>query len=345
MPTVPDGCAPINVAKPNWACPHCGSTYHVDFDAAARCAAAGPPGPARPSTAVLDLRGRTRSDALFGFTTDEGVERVYDDKVVVAHRRRIVVGDKRIDPDLLTDDPVTVLVDRRSELGTLADYHDPLARLAGAFGESKQSSTSWRIPGADGARPIRRVDGWSYRTNERWLLPLTAEHAAVLGIVAKSFTALAEADPAELATELLGDDPRRLNQSFRSGPTSVLRLASLTSIVAAHGASNTVVATRFLTDHAETIAAWAASTAVAWANGEQVICPPLNLAINDGLPRSPGKRRLAVLAQVGESDYRSALATVLAAIRTDTPTNPIPSLDDAVEEYLAASAAARKDRS
>lgn len=345
MPDAANIYAPVNIAKPKWACPHCGKTFGEDHDAAAACAAAGPAVGSADSVAVLDLSANYRHSETgpqFGFTETGPVERVVDEnRRVVGHRRAITLNGRAIDPSKLSGDPVNVIVREVTADADGERYYSGESIIKDAFGESNTRTSSWVTPGSDGLRPIRQIG----RLEEtQWFAPLSEEQRAAMSIVASGFTRLSEADPVAMVDELLNTDQRRLQQMIGRTSATIVGFEALTAVVYAHGASNRALGVRFLTDHVELIAEWACRTAVEWANGEQVTCPPLRLNVDSTLPRSPGKKRLAVLAEVGAENYNDAMRTVLDAVRVDAPENPVPTLGDAVDEYQRAAAAARKER-
>ena len=323
--------APVNVAPPNWQCPHCLHKYHSNLEAATECAQAGPPAPVIDGTPVLIIAGCAQGSVpKFGLTKVGPIKPVRVDGVR-SHRRDVVVDKEELNPERLaaateTTDGLLIVTDRR-ETRTETPIHVELS--FGVLNRLFKGTVGYYDRGA-------RLPVWisaPYRGEEvEWSTAPDEQQRAALNVVtAGLLDKVAELDEEPLTAMVRnsytdGLRPRGNGVLGLTGAAAGLGLAD------AHGSPNHIWSLRWLTAHLDEVVAWQVATLRTWAAGDGGALPAVRIRPPESLPKNPGKRRLAAMEPYGE-DYHNVADAVLAELRTETPRNPIPGVGT-VEETL-----------
>lgn len=332
---------PVNVAKPDWKCPHCGTRYGQDLEKATACAEAGPAPDVTEGIPVLIVpsafRNGPTSGIRLGLTTVGPVRPHQAEDGSRTHERDIVVGKRAVTAQDVADahrglDGLRIIVSDRAEKSTpdatpTLHSYSPLTRLFaskdGRYGRRGERET-W-IPSA-----YRDRDGG-------WYLPPNEEQRAALDVVTDGFvTKVADADPEKLL-EATRNQYGFYASNRRSGqwpqdltiPHNALMLAD------AHGAPNHIWAMRWINRHFEQVTAHHVQMVQQWAAGDGGPIPLRSRFLwSTTLPKNPGKRRLAVMEPFGW-DYRQVRDNVMAQLRThDAPISPVPNVQDVTTTLL-----------
>lgn len=327
-----EAAVPVNVAKPNWACPHCHTKHGTDYDRAVECAQAGAAPEVTAGEPVIVLNhgsGHTR----FGLTEVGAVRRVFDEDGVPQHVRDVTVAGKALN----AEDVATA----------------PRNRAGVAFvGSAKGGSTPTGIPELDGYGLVSRMFGAGYGssrlaggrakiwasttrhdrgTHHWWRQPTAAEREVLNMIWGGMLDHIAEADDEQFRTsaryaytESRGRRPSARQPSALAGPDNGFVLAEV------YGAPNDIWALRWLGHHFEEILEWQITALKAWASPTPGAAPIPGAVIPapaEELPKNPGKRREALMEPYGNY-YRPARDAVLDLLRAPAPTHPIPGVAD-----------------
>lgn len=328
---------PVNIAPPNWQCPHCLTKFREDLDAATECAHAGPAPQVADAVPVLVLHGR--QDTVAGRLASLGLSEAGPVRPVrvdgtLAHHRLVQVSGETVDPRRLATAPQTadglVVLAKTDNV----DAHAPTSRTdLSVFGSL---STLFLGKSHYGEHHDTGVAVWvdepssTYLRDQRmwWRAPDDTERAALNVVTAGLLDKVAETDETALAAKIRAAYTPSRRRVGASRPEDLAPPAAGLAIAAAHGAPNHVWALRWLTTHLEEVTTWQARNLRAWASGEDHAVPCSSaLRVAESLPNNPGKRRLATMEPFGEG-YQDALTAVKAALVAPTPTNPIPDLGD-----------------
>lgn len=331
------GDVPVNIARPQWQCPHCLHNFHHDLDAATACAQAGPPPPAPDGVAVLVLPSHRGGGKSFGLSK-AGPVRAETVDGQRRHRRDLTVDGTVVDArELLTDGtPATtgdlvVLANRRPA----EPNHGPVRIGPSGYGLLDRLFRGERSYGRPTRSPVWVTEtsssGWNGAT--WWRAPDDAERAVLNMLTGDLLTEVAALDvdayaaETEVAYRSAGYSSRQLGRRALASPAAALAVA------AAHGAPSHIWALRWLSVHATDVARWQAHAAIAWAAGTGGPIPLLSgLRIAEKLPNNPGKKRLALMAPYETEDYHRAMRAVGDLLTVDAPPMPVPALGNVTAE-------------
>lgn len=289
---------PINIAAPQWTCPHCERNYYADYDAAKCCVDLGPAPVVDSEPLILDLRHRSQDEGTFG-VAEPGPVRLNHERT--AHIQDFVLGDKTIASSLLdenvSDDHVHILTSGRE---VIEEKHHPtggahwkafnaMFALQDSFGEVKE--LYW--PGS-----------FAGRYTAPWFGPLSPELREVIETLApRSAGRFSNMTVTELREEWDTYVSRR-GREFRarditSGVSFIPSGKVLTSIALSHGFGplDGDGQVRWVNVHWDMILDWLAERWVGWWNGADVAVPGIQIS-SENLPKNPGKKRMSVFATV-----------------------------------------------
>lgn len=330
----PPGDAPVNIAPPQWQCPHCLKNFHSDLDAATRCAQAGPPEPAPDGVPVLVLPSRrmregSSSVATFGLSKAGPVKSETVDGVL-RHRRDVRVGQlvvdardiaaaTRADLVVLANQDLVERVDVATRIGPSGyGLLDKLFRFD-ATGRLRTPEPVWRATHHSDAL-------W-------WRAPDEQERATLNMLTGDLLDRVARLDLDAFASQVeagyRGSHHQKGSLELASGTAAV-------AIAQAHGAPSHIWALRWLSMHVTEVARWQAQAAIAWAAGTGGPIPMARrLWVSTSLPKSPGKKRLALMAPLETEDYAHASNVLADRLSVDPPSMPVPHLGDVVADLRA----------
>lgn len=333
---------PVNIARPNWACPHCATSYGTDLERATECAQAGPAPDVESGIPVLTFGTGVDSRPTLGVTEVGPVKAVNVDGRRT-HERAVLVTGRHVDPERVAATPAGPGGLR--VLPRIAPQYDAEPLLIDSATGVLRSIFSARP--VSGYREQPAVTVWVSERRHRgddtlwWRAPDESQRAALNVVTDGVIDRLTAVDEMTLAAAIRAAYAPshhlvrgRLSAHGMGNPTTGLYIAD------AHGAPNHIWALRWLTAHLDDVASWQATTLKAWAAGHpDAIIPPVRaLTAPDTLPRNPGKRRLAVMEPYGW-DYGMVLSAIRSQLRVDPPPNPVPGLGD-VETSIHALASA-----
>jgi hypothetical protein len=335
---------PVNIAKPQWACPHCGRNFHQDVAAATVCAQAGPAPDARSGISVLILASSSGNDRDTTMTlglTEAGPVRAETVDGAVQHRRDVTVSGKVLNTNELAariaeqGDDLVVLGHRHGEPAGYAPNPGPSSYglLDTLFG-ARSSYYSYNDNGPAVWITDRPHSSWD--TCDWWRTPDDAERAVLNMLTAGLLDKVAESEPDKLAGQIADSykaGAYRSSSSKYQKATDLAVPSSALAVAAQHGAPSHIWALRWLALHTTTVTAWHAQQVIAWAAGTGGPIPmPRGLYVYSGLPKSPGKRRTALMEPYGGGDYNLAMRKLTEQLVTEAPDMPVPGLGNVLDE-------------
>ena len=353
---------PVNIAVPNWSCPHCARKYGPNLELASECAAAGPAPDISDGTPVLlvdsphKAYGSNTGKVLFGLTEVGPVTAIRTDEGVT-HQRDVLLAGTKLDSRRVASAPVG-----HGGLRILTNDIQPDPHISTA--EPELSSYSSLAPiligdGSFGTYRNSRVKVWIGRDYHRdkygwWRTPNAAERLALNTATGGLLDKIVDADTDQLIERVLATYGPSTRYGHRSTqlPEDLTGAHTALALAAAHGGETRIWAMQWLTAHLSTIATWQVTTLQTWAAGlpetdedddnidhvDTVSIPGLWLRSPDTLPKNPGKRRLAAMEPYGDG-YSDVIRAVCAALDIPAPTNPVPGIDDVPTTVRAVHAA------
>lgn len=343
---------PVNVAKPEWACPHCGHNYRSDKHRAQECADLGPAPAVESEPIVLDLRsGYGHGDPALDIARPGPVRADHRNG---RHVQDFAVGRKTVSSDhldpALGPDSVHILVSgHRGEGGIVTTKtrsgpsgYKALEKFFG-FTDSFGDRTDVFWPSL----------GFSVREDPVWLRqPSDAERNVIVTLMPKTAERLDAATPESLV-DGWRDTIRRRGTAFRTHGDTLRFVPDpsvIGSVATAHGfgPKDDHGKIRWANRHYDTILEWLACSWLDWWAGADIVVPDPDLR-PESLPKSPGKKRMSVFspflpdgADTDKGDDRTYFVVARAVTGTltvpfaDVPANPVPGVPDASTFYQGA---------
>lgn len=326
---------PVNIARPNWQCPHCLTKFQEDLETATACAAAGPAPDVESGIPVLVLHNGTN---VLGLTEVGKVRRVTDGDGDPRHEIEVLVQSKQVAPEAVASAPVArdglrILTDqqvrshnhRDRELDSLSAVTSFLLKTNSYSQIHVQGMTTWAGERSAGTGRHDRV----------WLTAPNPEQRHALDVVTGGLlTKIVEADEEKLLVASKSSFAPRESHRTRwidaPLPQHYVGTEAGLMLADAHGAPNHVWALRWINAHLDTVVAWQVRALRAWAAGDPGSGPfplSIHMKVPHSMPKNPGKRRWAVMEPYGDT-YERVRDAILDELLVDAPTNPIPGVDD-----------------
>lgn len=347
---------PVNVAKPEWMCPTCGSKHGEDFASAAQCAEMGPPDGdgAAPTIVVWDHR---RS----GWDVADTMRMLHLDKVTADTENRRHVLRYRDQYPLPAEIGVGYQPGDVVELGGHTSLYTASAGQSELRGVLQKVGEQYRKRGEGKVRwPTVGEYGASddyfnysfYQWDSMWLGPLTGDVRQVFEVLFESaWEHLLAVDPATDAF----DERHVMSGQFRwEGVTTRPHHSSnfdfhlsnaRRKAACSHGFApwDDPGITRWYAVHSATIDRWLHDRFYSWVRGDYVSIPCFSArpsivspGYSKGLPKKPNKRRVETLSHWGieprnDRWYNEIVEAALATLVAEPPNYPIPGVKSAVE--------------
>ena len=335
-----EGALPVNIAPPNWQCPHCLTKYGSDLTTATACAEAPPAPPVTEGAPVLVLSdgARYQRSLRFGVTQVGRTKAVRAGEGAIRHQRDVVVSGKALTESELAgaihgaDDLLIIASEQAAD--SYREYAKPalssytiLARMF--LGEN---GFDWR--GTSGVKVWIDEHALSNRYSAWLNAPDEQQRSALNTATSGLLDRIVETETTELAEKIRGRyAPASSRNRSSMTPADVVAPGGGLMLALAHGATNHIWGLRWLNTHLEPVTQWQARTLRDWARGDGGPIPVgTYLRAADSLPKNPGKRRLAVMEPYGD-DYQQVLNTIVNQLTTDALISPVPNVED-VEQTM-----------
>lgn len=329
----PTGNVPVNIAPPQWQCPHCLHNFYSDLHAATTCAQAGPPAPAPDGVLVLVLPShrsrKVASPAVFG-PSQAGPVRAETVDDIRRHRR-----DLRVEGTVV--DAREVAHAAPGELVILTDRHEVGMDRPVSLGPSGYGVLDRLFKADTNGRSRTTAPVWIaalYGEATWWRAPDEQERAALNMLTGDLLDRVSDLDVEAYAAEI--EASYRWRDNRRVGRLELASAAAAIAVAEAHGATSHIWALRWLSRNAHTVAHWQAQAAIDWARGTGgPIAMVSNLQVSSKLPKNPGMKRAALMNPYQTTDYSGAMRALSNLMSVEAPRMPVPHLGDVTAELRA----------